>query len=180
MLKFSIFLLSIFTGLIIQAQTSNNNSSTLSLSVQTNNQPAKTITLDFTELHQGLQELGKTLEGLGNEIDALMEEISETPIEVIQVDKTGKDLKIKVSKTEKGSKNEFELEGKEAEKYLENLENQFTSSKKVNMNGSFQFSDENEESENYQLEIKVAEISTDKSDHQSQKKVLVIKKYSKD
>ena len=146
----------------------------------------KTYTLDFSDLEKGLEDLGKSFEKFGNEKEELFDDIEETNIEVIEVEESENDFKIKITEKQNGKEKSRELFGEEAKKYLEEKEKEKKSLNWMNVEGDITIDVNDDDGEdNIHIELNMNDLFEDlgiefSEDKKEDKKIIIIKSKSKE
>jgi len=146
----------------------------------------KTYTLDFSDLEKGLEDLGKSFEKFGNEMGEFFDGIEETNIEVIEVEESENDFKIKITEKQNGKEKSRELYGEEAKKYLEEKEKEKKSLNWMNVEGDITIDVNDDDGEdNIHIELNMNDLFEDlgiefSEDKKEDKKIIIIKSKSKE
>ena len=146
----------------------------------------KTYTLDFSDLEKGLEDLGKSFEKFGNEMGEFFDDIEETNIEVIEVEESENDFKIKITEKQNGKEKSRELYGEEAKKYLEEKEKEKKSLNWMNVEGDITIDVNDDDGEdNIHIELNMNDLFEDlgiefSGDKKEDKKIIIIKSKSKE
>ena len=146
----------------------------------------KTYTLDFSDLEKGLEDLGKSFEKFGNEMGEFFDDIEETNIEVIEVEESENDFKIKITEKQNGKEKSRELYGEEAKKYLEEKEKEKKSLNWMNVEGDITIDvNDDDGEENIHIELNMNDLFEDlgiefSEDKKEDKKIIIIKSKSKE
>ena len=146
----------------------------------------KTYTLDFSDLEKGLEDLGKSFEKFGNEMGEFFDDIEETNIEVIEVEESENDFKIKITEKQNGKEKSRELYGEEAKKYLEEKEKEKKSLNWMNVEGDITIDVNDDDGEdNIHIELNMNDLFEDlgiefSEDKKEDKKIIIIKSKSKE
>lgn len=146
----------------------------------------KTYTLDFSDLEKGLEDLGKSFEKFGNEMEEFFDDIEETNIEVIEVEESENDFKIKITEKQNGKEKSRELFEEEAKKYLEEKEKEKKSLNWMNVEGDITIDVNGDDGEdNIHIELNMNDLFEDlgiefSEDKKEDKKIIIIKSKSKE
>jgi hypothetical protein len=156
------------------AQDKKEEDNTLIIETKKNG-VSKTVTFDFTDLEKGLENLGKALEKMGENIEA---NIESTDYEIIVIEESNNETKITVKTTDDdGNETETEYFGDEAESYI--------SKRILDFNGSLKMDVKKEnDDDNVHIELDIEDfledigitVETNSKENKTKKKIIIISK----
>jgi predicted hydrocarbon binding protein len=183
-LTFATFIIGTLFSFNAEAQSKKEKEETTIVITREKDGKEKTYTLDFSDLEKGLEDLGKSFEKFGNEMEEFFDDIEETNIEVIEVEESENDFKIKITEKQNGKEKSRELYGEEAKKYLEEKEKKSLNWMNVEGDITIDVNDDDGE-DNIHIELNMNDLFEDlgiefSEDKKEDKKIIIIKSKSKE